>query len=100
MSDTIEISKGECVHTQGTWTDDTGPIDLTGRTLSIVESYPPALTDGTVTVTDALAGEFEIHIDNPAAASLRSGRVNWIRLAMMLPGECPNTTPRIWIAVL
>lgn len=96
----IEVNKGECVHVQGTWTDDAGPIDLTGRTLSIVEAYPPALTGGTVTLTDAVAGEFEVRIDNPIAAQLRSGRVNWIRLAMTLPNGCPDTTPQIWITVI
>lgn len=39
----IEVSRGECLRVQGTWTNDDGtPIDLTGRTLSIAEAYPRA----------------------------------------------------------
>lgn len=51
----IEITRGECLRVQGTWTDEAGPINLAGRTLSISEAYPAALTGGTVTVTDAAA---------------------------------------------
>lgn len=62
----IEITRGECLRVQGTWTDEAGtPIDLTGRALSISEAYPAALTGGTVTATDA------------AAASGQGGSLLW-----------------------
>ena len=96
----IEISKGECLRVQGTWTDETGtPIDLTGRTLSISEAYPPALAGGTVTVTDAAAGEFEVFIDAETMGKAGMGRVNWLRLEMTLPGGCPDTSERFWVEV-
>ena len=100
MSDAVEVSKGECVRIQGTWTDEDGAIDLTGRTLSIVDSYPKALMGGTVTVTDGPAGEFEVFSPEALAVRMGSGRVIWIRVEMALPGGCPDTTPRIWIEVV
>ena len=100
MSNAIEISKGECLRVQGTWTDETGtPIDLTGRTLSISEAYPAALTGGTVTVTDAAAGEFEVFVDAETMAKAGMGRTNWLRIAMELPGGCPDTSERFWVEV-
>lgn len=95
----IEINKGECLHAKLTWTDEAGPIDLTGRTLSIVEAQPASLLAGSVTVTDALAGLAELDLDTATAASLGAGRTNWLRLGMTLDGTCIDTTPRIWIAV-
>ena len=93
----IEITRGECLRVQGTWTDEDGPIDLTGRTLSISEAYPAALTGGTVTVTDAAAGEFEVFVDAETMAKAGMGRTNWLRIAMELPGGCPDTTERFWV---
>ena len=93
----IEITRGECLRVQGTWTDEAGPIDLTGRSLSISEAYPAALTGGTVTVTDAAAGEFEVFVDAETMAKAGMGRTNWLRLAMELPGGCPDTTERFWV---
>ena len=94
----VEISKGECLRVQGTWTDETGtPIDLTGRTMSISEAYPPALAGGTVTVTDAAAGEFEVFVDAETMAKSGMGRTNWLRIAMELPGGCPDTSERFWV---
>jgi len=95
----IEITRGECLRVQGTWTDEAGPIDLTGRTLSISEAYPPALTGGTVTVTDAAAGEFEVFVDAETMAKAGMGRTNWLRIAMQLPDSCPDTTERFWVEV-
>lgn len=99
MTDAVEVNKGECVRLQVTWTDEDGAIDLTGRTLSIVDSYPKALMGGTVTATDATAGEFEVFIPEALAASMGLGRVNWIRLSMILPGGCPDTTDKFWLEV-
>ena len=93
----VEISKGECLRVQGTWTDETGPIDLTGRTLSISEAYPVALMAGIVTVTDAAAGEFEILVSAETMAKAGMGRTNWLRIAMELPGGCPDTSERFWV---
>ena len=93
----IEITRGECLRVQGTWTDEAGPIDLTGRSLSISEAYPAALTGGTVTVTDAAAGEFEVFVDAETMAKAGMGRTNWLRIAMELPGGCPDTTERFWV---
>ena len=95
----IEITRGECLRVQGTWTDEAGPIDLTGRTLSISEAYPAALMAGTVTVTDAAAGEFEVFVDAETMAKAGMGRTNWLRIAMELPGGCPDTTERFWVEV-
>lgn len=93
----IEITRGECLRVQGTWTDEAGPIDLAGRALSISEAYPAALTGGTVTVTDAAAGEFEVFVDAETMAKAGMGRTNWLRIAMELPGGCPDTTERFWV---
>ena len=96
----VEISKGECLRVQGTWTDETGtPIDLTGRTMSISEAYPPALMTGSVTVTDAAAGEFEVFVDAGTMAKAGMGRTNWLRIAMALPRGCPDTSERFWVEV-
>lgn len=100
MSDAIEVTRGECLRAQGTWTDEDGaPIDLTGRTLSIAEAYPRALEAGTVTVTDAAAGEFEVFVPAETMAAAGRGRVNWLRLEMELPGGCPDTSERFWVEV-
>lgn len=95
----IEINKGECVHAEMTWEDEEGPIDLTGRTLAIVEAYPAALTGGTVTATDAVAGKADIHIPAALTAQMGEGRVNWIRLGMQLPNGCMDTSNKLWITV-
>ena len=95
----IELNRGECLRVQAAWTDEGGPVDLTGRTLEITEAYPRALQGGTATVTDAEAGEFEIFIPESLMAAAGSGRVNWIRIAMSLPGACKDATPRIWISI-
>ena len=95
----IEITRCECLRVQGTWTDEDGPINLAGRTLSISEAYPAALTGGTVTVTDAAAGEFEVFVDAETMAKAGMGRTNWLRIAMELPGGCPDTTERFWVEV-
>lgn len=96
----IEIARGECLRVQGTWTNEDGsPIDLTGRTLSISEAYPRALESGTVTVTDGAAGEFEIFVDAETMAKAGMGRTNWLRIAMELPGGCPDTSERFWVEV-
>lgn len=96
----IEITRGECLRVQGTWTDEDGtPIDLAGRTLSISEAYPAALTGGTVTVTDAAAGEFEVFVSAETMSKAGMGRTNWLRIAMELPGGCPDTSERFWVEV-
>lgn len=96
----IEITRGECLRVQGTWTNEDGsPIDLTGRTLSISEAYPGDLMAGTVTVTDAAAGEFEIFVSAETMTKAGMGRTNWLRIAMELPGGCPDTSERFWVEV-
>lgn len=96
----IEVNKGECLRAEITWSNDDGtPIDITGRTLSIVEAYPTALAGGTVTATDAVAGKAELFITAEIMADAGSGRVNWLRLGMQLPGGCMDTTPRIGVEV-
>lgn len=96
----IEITRGECLRVQGTWTNEDGsPIDLTGRVLSISEAYPPALMAGTVTVTDAEQGKFELFVDAETMTKAGMGRTNWLRLAMELPGGCPDTSERFWVEV-
>ena len=72
--DQIEITRGGCLRVQGTWTDEAGPVDLTGRTLSISECYPQALMDGTVNITDAEQGEFEVFVSAETMAKAGMGR--------------------------
>jgi len=97
----IEISKGEGVRAEMRWTNkgDGTPIDLTGRTLAIVEAYPVALTGGTCEVLDATDGRAAIVIPTELAAQMGVGRTNWIRIGMSLPGGELDTTPQIWIEV-
>ena len=96
----IEVNRGECLRVQGTWTDEDGtPIDLTGRTLGIAEAHPRALEAGTVTVTNAAAGEFDIFISEETMAAASSGRTSWLRLKMQAPGGCPDTSERFWVEV-
>lgn len=96
----IEITRGECLRVQGTWTNEDGtPIDLTGLTLSISEAYPRALESGAVTVTDGAAGEFEVFVSAETMAKAGMGRTNWLRIAMELPGGCPDTSERFWVEV-
>ena len=98
--DTITVNKFECVSAQGRWADENGsPIDITGRTMSIIEARPAELKAGTVTITNAENGEFEILIPSSIAAKMGVGRVNWIRLAMSMGANCLDTTPMIWIDV-
>lgn len=100
MSEAMNVSRGECLRAQGVWTDEDGlPIDLAGRTLRIAEAYPKALDAGTVTITDAAAGEFEIFIPEAVMSAAGRGRVNWLRLEMELPGGCPDTSERFWVEV-
>lgn len=95
----IEINKGECLRAEIVWSDDAGPIDLTGHTISIVEAVPDALTAGTVDITDAAAGKATIRIEAATAAAMRAGRASWIRLGRTQPDGCLDTTPQIWICV-
>lgn len=99
MSDTIEITAGSCIEGQATWKDDAGtPINLTARTLTITDAYPPALASATHTVVNAAAGVSEFSISTGVAASLYSGRRNWFRLAIS-DGTHQQVTPKIWIDV-
>lgn len=101
MSDAIEINRGEGVRAEVRWTNEDGtPIDLTGRTLSIIEAYPASLADGTLEATDAVDGRAELVIPAALAPTMGGGRSNWVRLAMSLPGGEIDTTPPIWIAVV
>lgn len=96
----IEIEKGECVNAEILWEDESGPVDLTGMELSIVEACPSSLTGGQFVATDAINGEGLLSIDQPLASDLRMGRSNWVRLQIKPPGGCPDVTPQIWIAVI
>ena len=99
--ETIEVNRYECVSAEIRWTNEDGtPIDLTGRTLSVIEASPAALTQAVVTITDAANGEAELFIGREHARALGVGRVNWIRLAMSLGSTCLDTTPTIWIQVV
>ena len=97
---TIDICKGECLRVQGTWVDEAGPINLWGYLLSISEAYPAVLMTGSVTVTDAGAGEFEIFIPAETMAKAYMGRTNWLRIAMVFQGGgCPDTSERFWVEI-
>lgn len=98
----IQINRYECLEAQMTWTDDDGqPLDLTGKTISIIDASPRSLKQGTVTVTDALAGISELFIGRDLSATMGLGRSNWIRLCIGEDGNsCIDTTPQIWIEVV
>lgn len=97
----IEINHGEGVRAELRYTDEGGAIDLTGRTLSIVEAFPAALTQGEVALVDAAQGVAELRIPAAVAAAMGGGaRSNWVRLGMSLPGGEVDTTPPIWISVV
>lgn len=97
--DTAEVNRYECIIAEVNWTDEDGaPIDLTGRTLSIIESSPRSLMDATVTITDAIAGQSELFISKELSRTMGVGRVNWIRISMSVGGSCIDTTPLIWIS--
>lgn len=100
MEPVIHVNQGECVHEQFSWFDAGGPINLTGREVSIVDAYPRALMAGTFTVVDAVNGKANLYIPAAVAASMGKGRVNWIRVGHSLPNGCPDTTPRTWIEVV
>ena len=99
--ETIEVNRYECVAAQLRWTNEDGtPIDLSGRSLAVIEASPKALTQAVVTITDAANGEAELFISKELARALGVGRVNWLRLAMTLGDTCLDTTPHIWIQVV
>lgn len=102
MSDAIEINRGDHLRAEVNWTNDADgtPIDITGRTLEVLEAYPRALLSGTVTVLDGPTGKSELYIGEEAMAAAGAGRVNWIRLAMRLPSGDVDASPRIAIEVL
>lgn len=98
--DTLEINKGEGVYAELLWDDEGGPINLTGRTLSIVEAHPAGLVDGRIEVVDPLAGKGWLIIDPPVSHLLRPGRTNWVRVGLLLSNGRWDTSPKIWIDVV
>lgn len=101
MSDVLTADKGECLSYQLEWRNEDGtPINLAGYELSILEAYPAALKDGQHTATDAAGGVSELFIPATVMASAGRGRVNWLRMAVSVPGGCPITTPRIMVEVV
>lgn len=99
MSDTIEATQGACIDFQATWTDENGDvIDLTGRTLSVPDAYPAALSGAAHTILDAANGISQVAINTAIANALYDGRRNWIRLAIS-DGACLKVTPKLWINV-
>lgn len=99
MSDVIKVNRFECLARQIEWNDQGGPIDFTGRTLSIVEAYPAALKEGTLTATET-PGRARLFIAGEHMAKAGAGRVNWLRLGHGFPGGCMDTTPRIYVEVV
>ena len=91
----VEITKGEGVHIQLRWADAGGPINLTGRTLQILEASNPALLQGQFDVPAPATGEARLDIPAPGLALGR----HWIRVGMTLPNGRMDSTPRIWINV-
>lgn len=96
----LKADKGECLSYQLEWADEGGPIDLSGYELSILEAYPAALAAGQHIATDAAGGVSELFIPATVMASAGRGRVNWLRMAVSIPGGCPITTPRIMVEVV
>ena len=102
MKAKIKITRGESLDVEGVWTnlDDGSPVDMSGRTMRIVEAQPAALTNGTVTITDVAEGKFDVYIPASVMAKAGMGDANWIRLGLDLRDGCPNTTTRIWIEIV
>lgn len=58
MTDLIVINPGSDLVFNGVLTDEAGPINITGATLSVFEPPPVLAAQVTLTVTDAAAGAF------------------------------------------
>ena len=96
----ITINRFECLSASCTWTDENGdPVDLTGKTITVVDYSPAVLGDMAATVTDAANGVFTLKLDEDDAAQLPSGMNSWFRLSLNTPGGCDDSTPRIGINV-
>ncbi len=76
------ITKGSTLVRSVEWEDENGdPLDLSGVDLSIIEASPQAIaTNGTITVTDSLAGTSELYIPAEVTAALAVGRFASFRL--------------------
>lgn len=96
----ITVNRFECLKAQCTWTDENGdPIDLTGKTITLVDYSPAELVGVTVDITDAANGVFEIEASQAIVDGLQIGLLSYFRLSLNTPGGCPDSTPRIGINV-
>lgn len=96
----ITINRFECLRATCTWTDENGDaLDLTGKTITLVDYSPAGLADATVTITDAVNGVFEIEASQAIVDALPAGLLSYFRLSLNTPGGCADSTPRIGINV-
>lgn len=98
---TVVINKGESVQLKLRYeNEDKTPIDLTGATLGIQESFPPGLMAGVVQVEgDPLDGHAALFIPSSISALMSMGSVNWLRVFMETVSEVKDVSPKIWIDV-
>lgn len=96
----ITVNRFECLRKSCQWQNEDGTaVDLTGKTITVVDFYPPALGDMEITITDEEAGEFEIELAEADVAKLPSGMNSWFRLSLNTPGGCDDSTDRIGVNV-
>lgn len=96
----ITINRGECLKAAGVWEDEAGPVDLTGMTLALADASHLEITSGgSVTVTNAATGEFDITLPVAVTDALPDGQGAYFRVKLTQPDGCVSTTPRIWVAI-
>ena len=96
----ITVNRFECLKAECTWTDENGTaLDLTGKTITLVDYSPAELVGATVTITDAVNGKFEIEASQAIVDGLPSGLLSYFRLSLNTAGSCSDSTPRIGINV-
>lgn len=102
MSDTLKkFPKGTTIKLRGVWqNEDATPVNLSGFSIEIAEAQPNELTKGSVSITDAPAGEFEISIPEMYSRRVVIGRMNWIRLSMRTSPNMVVTTLKIWVEIV
>lgn len=100
MSNTIKIDRPESLRdARIRWSDESGPIDLSGCTIAVIEAAPTSLMAASVEISDPVAGLADLNISSAIVETLRNGRANWLRLCIMRNGEPLDATPKIWIEV-
>lgn len=96
--ETIYIDRDEPLTAALKWTDEDGnPLDLTGRSIEIIEAVPEVLYTATVTVTNAATGDASVSFGTGISQQL--GRTSYMRFALTGVGTCIDTSPRLYVEV-